>query len=61
MVEWHCFKCEEEMIDAEILMEYLDIEGEANGVECPKCGTKYILEEEATTRMAKGEKMIENK
>ena len=61
MAEWHCFKCKEEMIDAEILMEYLDIEGEANGVECPKCGAKYILEEEATTRMAKGEKMIENK
>ena len=48
-------------MDAEIPVEYLEIEGDASGVECPKCRAKYILEEEATTRMAKGEKMIENK
>jgi DNA-directed RNA polymerase subunit RPC12/RpoP len=49
------------MEDAELQMEYLDVEGEAQGIRCPSCGAKYILEEFATTRMAKAEKMIEDK
>ena len=61
MTEWHCFKCKEKMEETEVSMEYLDIDGEAEGMECPKCGAKYILEEIATTKVAKAEKMIENK
>jgi DNA-directed RNA polymerase subunit RPC12/RpoP len=61
MAEWHCFKCKEKMIEAEINMEYLDIEGEAEGLVCPKCGAKYIPEEVATSKVAKAETMIENK
>ena len=61
MVQWHCFKCKEKMTEEEIPMEYLDIEGEAEGLECPKCGVRYILEEVATTKVVKAEQMIENK
>ena len=61
MVEWHCFKCKVKMEDSEIAMEYLDIDGEGEGLKCPSCGSKYILEDFATTEMAKAEQMIEDK
>ena len=61
MTEWRCFKCEEKMEEAEVAMEYLEIDGEAEGLECPKCSARYILEDIATTKVAKAEKMIENK
>jgi len=49
------------MDETEVSMEYLDIDGEAEGLECPKCSARYILEDIATTKVAKAEKMIENK
>ena len=61
MAEWHCFKCKVEMEETEVPMEYLDIDGETEGLECPKCGVRYILEDIAMTKVAKAEKMIENK
>ena len=61
MAAWHCYKCKVEMEEAEIAVLYLDIDGEAEGIQCPECGVKYILEEIATTKVAKAEKMIENK
>jgi DNA-directed RNA polymerase subunit RPC12/RpoP len=61
MAQWHCFKCKEEMREEEIPMEYMDIDGEGEGIECPKCGVRYILEEYATTKVLKAEQMIENK
>ena len=61
MAAWHCYKCKVEMKEEEIPMEYLEIDGEADGLECPECGVRYILEEVATTKVAKAEQMIENK
>lgn len=61
MEEWHCFKCKVMMEEVELSMEYLDVEGDAQGLRCPTCGAKFILEEFATTKMAKAEKMIEDK
>ena len=49
------------MEETDVPMEYLDIDGEAEGLECPKCNARYILEDIATTQVAKAEKMIENK
>ncbi len=49
------------MEEVELPMEYLDVEGDAQGLKCPTCGAKYILEEFATIKMAKAEKMIEDK
>lgn len=61
MAEWDCFKCKEKMTEREIKLIYQDIEGTGVGLVCPKCSAKYILEELAVGKMAKGEKMIENK
>jgi DNA-directed RNA polymerase subunit RPC12/RpoP len=61
MADWHCFKCKEKMVPGEIKFIYLEIEGAQEGIVCPTCNAKYITEEVAVDRMAKGEKMIENK
>jgi DNA-directed RNA polymerase subunit RPC12/RpoP len=61
MTEWYCFKCKERMIETEIEMVYLEVEGTADGLICPKCGAKYITEEVAIEQIAIGEKMVEEK
>jgi len=61
MTEWYCFKCKERMVEAEIKVVYLEITGLPKGLLCPKCGAKYITEEIAINKMAKAEKMIEQK
>jgi DNA-directed RNA polymerase subunit RPC12/RpoP len=61
MTEWYCFKCKEKMIEAEIELVYQEVEGKAEGLMCPKCSVKYITEEVAIDKLAKGEKMIEQK
>jgi hypothetical protein len=61
MADWHCFKCKEKMAEREIKLSYLDIEGTTVGLVCPTCGVGYIAEEIAVGKMAKGEKMIEDK
>lgn len=61
MADWHCFKCKEKMIEGEIKLIYLEIEAAQVGLVCPTCGAKYIPEELAVDKLAKGEKMIENK
>ena len=38
MAEWHCFKCKKEMVEDEVRVMYLDLEGEAEGLVCPQCG-----------------------
>jgi hypothetical protein len=49
------------MVEAEIKVVYLEITGLPKGLLCPKCGAKYITEEIAINKMAKAEKMIEQK
>lgn len=49
------------MIEAEIELLYQEVEGKAEGLMCPKCSVKYITEEVAIDKLAKGEKMIEQK
>ena len=61
MAEWYCFKCNEKTETAEIKLLYLDIEAKQEGIRCPKCGAKYITEEVALEKLAKGEQMIEQK
>lgn len=61
MTNWHCFRCKEEMIDDQLMMTYLEIEAPLEGLACPKCGAKYVTEEVAVGKLARGEKMIEDK
>jgi len=60
--DWYCFKCKEKMTKAELKLSYLGVEDvKVEGIICPKCGAKYIEEEIAIDKVAKGEKMIEKK
>ena len=61
MAEWHCFKCKVKVETATIDMLYMDIQARQDGVRCPKCGAKYILEDVALEKVARAEKMIEQK
>ena len=61
MAEWYCFKCKEKMEAAEIKLVYMEIEAKGEGLRCPKCGASYITEEIAIEKMARAEKMIEQK
>lgn len=61
MAEWYCFKCKEKVTETEIRLVYLEVEGTQEGLMCPKCGVKYITEEVAVGKLARGEKMIEEK
>jgi len=50
------------MTKAELKLSYLGVEDvKVEGIICPKCGAKYIEEEIAIDKVAKGEKMIEKK
>jgi DNA-directed RNA polymerase subunit RPC12/RpoP len=60
MADWYCFKCKEQMVEQELTLSYLDIEGTQAGIVCPNCNAKYITED-AIERVIKGEKMIEDK
>ena len=61
MVDWHCFKCKERMEETEIELVYMEINGKGEGLRCPKCGVGYITEEIAVDKIARTEKMIEEK
>lgn len=61
MTEWHCFKCKVKTETTEIKLVYMEIEGKQQGLRCPKCKTTYLTEEVAVEKMARTEKMIEQK
>ena len=61
MAEWYCFKCNEKAEAAQITLVYMEIEAKQEGLRCPKCGASYITEEMAIDKVAKAEKMIEEK
>ena len=60
VAKWRCFKCKVKMESADIKITYLDVTHTVKGLRCPKCGAKYIPEEDAV-RVAKLEEMIEEK
>ena len=45
MEQWRCFQYKEEMIETIVELEFSGVEGSAEGIQCPKCGIKYLLEE----------------
>jgi DNA-directed RNA polymerase subunit RPC12/RpoP len=61
MEKWHCFKCKEEMKEAEILMSYLEFSSMAEGIQCPKCGAAYLPEKTVIEKVLEAEEMLENK
>ena len=61
MAEWYCFKCNEKTEAAEINLVYMDIEAKQEGLRCPKCSGSYLTEDVALDKVARAEKMIEQK
>lgn len=61
MSRWFCNKCRVEMEEALINISYLGVDGQIEGLKCPKCGASYITEDIATGKLARGEKLIEEK
>jgi methionyl-tRNA synthetase len=61
MEQWYCFKCNEAMIETEVLGMYMEITRFIKGLKCPKCGACYLTEEEAVEVVSKGEEEIEAK
>ncbi len=61
MADWYCFKDKEKMAEADLTMMYLDITQPIVGIRCPKCGLSFLTEETVTTKVHKGEEMIEKK
>ena len=61
MEQWHCFKCDEKMVEGDVSMSYLETTGAVEGIKCPKCGATYLLEETVVEKVAKVEEMLETK
>lgn len=51
MVQWRCFKCHEDMVETIVELEFSGVEGEAEGIKCPKCEMKYLLEETVVNKV----------
>jgi hypothetical protein len=49
------------MEEALINISYLGVDGQIEGLKCPKCDASYITEDIATGKLARGEKLIEEK
>ena len=60
MEKWHCFKCKEEIIEAEVPSSYMEIESTVKALKCPKCGRAFVTEEIANETV-EGEQTIESK
>ena len=61
MGEWHCFKCKEKMVEADITTTYLDITRFVSGIKCPKCKESYLTEKTVVEEVSKGEEELEAK
>lgn len=61
MSKWFCNKCKVELEEALINTFYLGMDGQIEGLNCPKCGASYIMEDIATGKLARAEKSVEEK
>ena len=55
MVQWRCFKCQEDMVEAMVKLEFAGLEGSVEGISCPKCEAKYLLEETVMEKVREAE------
>ena len=62
MEQWYCFKCKEKMKETEVTLSYMGVEMPgAEGIKCPNCGVKYLLEKFTIEQVREGEKLMETK
>ena len=57
MVQWRCFQCNVDMKEDMVGVELDGLKGQVEGIKCPQCGSKYLLEETVMekVRQAEGE------
>jgi len=60
MEKWFCYKCKEEMVEADIQGSYMDIDQTLKGLKCPKCGIALLTEEQGMAA-SQGEEELEAK
>jgi hypothetical protein len=58
MAPWRCFKCQNDMVEVSMHLYFEGIEGDIEGIQCPKCGTKYLLEKTVIEKVNKVEEQI---
>lgn len=61
MDNWHCYKCRQELKDADILLEFMEITQFVPGLKCPSCGKPYFVEATVVDIVKPGEDTIESK
>ncbi len=61
VVEWTCANCSTRLEHATVKLRYLDETFEARLPACPVCQRVFVSEEDATEKMARAEKMLEDK
>ena len=44
--KWYCFRCNEEVVEADIAWTYLETVHIVRGLKCAKCGAVYLTEEQ---------------
>jgi len=58
---WHCFRCKERMVEDKVEIEFQEFQTEVEGIKCPKCGTKYLLEDTVREKVIKIEEEMSAK
>ncbi len=60
MEQWHCFECQEKMVEGDVVVTYLAMEGPIEGITCPRCSTAYLLED-TVEKLVQVEALFESK
>jgi len=61
MEEWYCFKCNQKMEEKDLTAVYMEIIRFIPGLQCPGCGSAYLMEKIVVEVVSKGEEEIEAK
>lgn len=61
MVQWRCFQCREDMVEDLVILEFSGVQGSVEGIKCPKCGMKYVLEETVREKVFQAESELSYK
>lgn len=58
---WVCFRCEQQLVEGPVLVEYLGNSMTAQLLQCPSCHMVLVSEELAIGKIAEVEKIFEDK
>ena len=55
MVKWRCFKCKEDMVKAMVELEFSGVRASVEGIKCPVCSTKFVVEKDVIVKVLEAE------